>query len=85
MCSSWYMLRYPDARNDKEAFDSDFINQMLPVDKYVGGAEHSCMHLIYARFVIKVLRDAGYLKFDEPFKSLVHQGDNFGTRWSEDE
>ena len=46
MCSSWYMLRYPDARNDKQAFDPDFINQMLPVDKYVGGAEHSCMHLI---------------------------------------
>lgn len=43
MCSSWYMLRYPDARNDKQAFDPDFINQMLPVDKYVGGAEHSCM------------------------------------------
>ncbi len=78
MCSSWYMLRYPDARNDKEAFDPDFINQMLPVDKYVGGAEHSCMHLIYARFVTKVLRDAGYLKFDEPFKSLVHQGTILG-------
>lgn len=78
MCSSWYMLRYPDVRNDKEAFDPDFINQMLPVDKYVGGAEHSCMHLIYARFVTKVLRDAGYLKFDEPFKSLVHQGTILG-------
>lgn len=78
MCSSWYMLRYPDARNDKQAFDPDFINQMLPVDKYVGGAEHSCMHLIYARFVTKVLRDAGYLKFDEPFTSLVHQGTILG-------
>lgn len=78
MCSSWYMLRYPDARNDNKAFDTDFINQMLPVDKYVGGAEHSCMHLIYARFVTKVLRDAGYLNFDEPFKSLVHQGTILG-------
>ena len=78
MCSSWYMLRYPDARNNKQAFDPDFINQMLPVDKYVGGAEHSCMHLIYARFVTKVLRDAGYLKFDEPFTSLVHQGTILG-------
>ena len=78
MFSSWYMLRYPDAQNDKQAFDPDFINQMLPVDKYVGGAEHSCMHLIYARFVTKVLRDAGYLKFDEPFTSLVHQGTILG-------
>lgn len=78
MCSSWYMLRYPDARNDKQAFDPDFINQMLPVDKYVGGAEHSCMHLIYARFITKVLRDAGYLKFNEPFTSLVHQGTILG-------
>lgn len=78
MCSSWYMLRYPDARNVNKAFDPDFINQMLPVDKYVGGAEHSCMHLIYARFITKVLRDAGYLKFDEPFTSLVHQGTILG-------
>lgn len=74
MCSSWYMFRYPDAKNSKKAFDSDYINQMLPVDKYVGGAEHSCMHLIYARFITKVLRDTGYLNFDEPFKSLIHQG-----------
>lgn len=78
MCSSWYMLRYPDAKNKDKAFDSDYINQMLPVDKYVGGAEHSCMHLIYARFITKVLRDAGYLNFDEPFKSLVHQGTILG-------
>lgn len=79
MCSSWYMLRYPDANNNKAAFDSKFINKILPVDKYVGGAEHSCMHLIYARFVTKVLRDAGYVNFDEPFKSLVHQGSILGS------
>lgn len=79
MCSSWYMLRYPDARNEKKAFDPNIINKMLPVDKYVGGAEHSCMHLIYARFITKVLRDAGYLNFGEPFKSLVHQGIILGT------
>lgn len=74
VCSSWYYLRYPDARNAKEPFNPEIINKMLPVDKYVGGAEHACMHLLYARFITKALRDMGYLKFDEPFKSLVHQG-----------
>ncbi len=74
VCSSWYFLRYPDAHNSKQPFDSELINQMLPVDKYVGGAEHACMHLLYSRFITKALRDMGYLNFDEPFKSLVHQG-----------
>ncbi len=74
VCSSWYYLRYPDAKNDEMPFDPEIINKMLPVDKYVGGAEHSCMHLLYARFITKALRDMGYLNFDEPFKSLVHQG-----------
>ncbi|MBE5744302.1 MAG: leucine--tRNA ligase [Clostridiales bacterium] len=74
VCSSWYFLRYPDAHNSKEPFNSELINQMLPVDKYVGGAEHACMHLLYSRFITKALRDMGYLNFDEPFKSLVHQG-----------
>ena len=74
VCSSWYYLRYPDANNSKEPFNSDLINKILPVDKYVGGAEHACMHLLYARFITKALRDMGYLNFDEPFKSLVHQG-----------
>ena len=74
VCSSWYYLRYPDAKNPKEAFNSKIINKMLPVDKYVGGAEHACMHLLYARFFTKALRDMGYLYFYEPFKSLVHQG-----------
>ena len=74
VCSSWYFLRYPDAHNSKEAFNTELINKMLPVDKYVGGAEHACMHLLYARFFTKALRDMGYLNFDEPFKSLVHQG-----------
>ncbi|MBQ8772353.1 MAG: leucine--tRNA ligase [Clostridia bacterium] len=74
VCSSWYYLRYPDAHNDSEPFNTEWINKMLPVDKYVGGAEHACMHLLYARFITKALRDMGYLHFDEPFKSLVHQG-----------
>lgn len=74
VCSSWYYLRYADANNKDMAFDPAIINKMLPVDKYVGGAEHACMHLLYARFFTKALRDMGYLTFDEPFKSLVHQG-----------
>ena len=74
VCSSWYYLRYPDANNSKEPFSPETINKMLPVDKYVGGAEHACMHLLYSRFITKALRDMGYLTFDEPFKSLIHQG-----------
>ncbi|MBQ9513490.1 MAG: leucine--tRNA ligase [Clostridia bacterium] len=74
VCSSWYYLRYPDSKNAEMPFDPEIINKMLPVDKYVGGAEHACMHLLYARFITKALRDMGYLKFDEPFTSLVHQG-----------
>ncbi|MCH5152834.1 MAG: leucine--tRNA ligase [Clostridiales bacterium] len=74
VCSSWYYLRYPDANNSDKPFDTEWIDKMLPVDKYVGGAEHACMHLLYARFITKALRDMGYLHFDEPFKSLVHQG-----------
>ena len=78
VCSSWYYLRYPDADDSEKAFDPKIINKMLPVDKYVGGAEHACMHLLYARFVTKALRDMGYLTFDEPFKSLTHQGTILG-------
>lgn len=74
VCSSWYFLRYVDAHNDKEPFNKELINKMLPVDKYIGGTEHACMHLLYARFFTKALRDLGYLDFSEPFKSLVHQG-----------
>ncbi len=78
VCSSWYFLRYPDAKNSDKPFDSEWINKVLPVDKYVGGAEHACMHLLYARFFTKALRDMGYLNFDEPFLSLVHQGTILG-------
>ncbi len=78
VCSSWYYLRYPDAKNSREPFNPEVINKMLPVDKYVGGAEHACMHLLYSRFITKALRDMGYLNFSEPFKSLVHQGTILG-------
>ena len=74
VCSSWYYLRYPDAHNEKQPFSKEIVDKMLPVDVYVGGAEHACMHLLYARFITKALRDMGYLRFDEPFKRLVHQG-----------
>ncbi len=79
VCSSWYYLRYPDSKNSKKPFDTDWINKILPVDKYIGGAEHACMHLLYARFFTKALRDMGYINFDEPFLSLVHQGTILGT------
>jgi len=78
VCSSWYFLRYPDNKNSEKPFDTEWINKMLPVDKYIGGAEHACMHLLYARFFTKALRDMGYLNFDEPFLSLVHQGTILG-------
>lgn len=78
VCSSWYYLRYPDNKNSEKAFDTEWIDKMLPVDKYVGGAEHAAMHLLYARFFTKALRDLGYLHFDEPFLSLVHQGTILG-------
>jgi len=72
--SSWYFLRYCDSKNSKKPFDSDKIKYWMPVDQYIGGAEHACMHLIYARFFTKALRDMGYLKFDEPFTNLFNQG-----------
>ncbi len=74
VCSSWYYLRYADPENDRAPFSREAVDKLLPVDTYVGGAEHACMHLLYARFFTKALRDMGYLDFDEPFKRLVHQG-----------
>ena len=72
--SSWYQFRYCDNKNADKIFDSNKINTLCPVDKYVGGAEHACMHLLYARFFTKAMRDMGLVDFDEPFTSLVHQG-----------
>lgn len=72
--SSWYFLRYVDNKNDKMPFDEEKIKKWLPVDFYIGGAEHATMHLIYARFFTKVLYDLGLVAFDEPFLKLVNQG-----------
>ena len=78
VCSSWYQMRYVDNRNTEKPFDKAIADAMLPVDKYIGGAEHAAMHLLYARFITKALRDMGHLSFDEPFRSLVHQGTILG-------
>ena len=72
--SSWYFLRFCDNKNEKEPFSKDKVKYWMPVDQYIGGAEHACMHLIYARFFVKVLKDLGYLDFDEPFTNLFNQG-----------
>ncbi|MFC1768195.1 leucine--tRNA ligase [Nanoarchaeota archaeon] len=72
--SSWYFIRYADSKNDKEPFNKKIANYWMPVDQYIGGAEHACMHLIYARFFTKALRDLGYINADEPFAKLFNQG-----------
>jgi len=74
MCSSWYFMRYPDAQNDKAAFDPSIANDWMQVDQYVGGIEHAILHLLYSRFFTKVVRDRGLLNCDEPFKRLLTQG-----------
>jgi len=65
--SSWYFLRYPDARNTEQSFDAVTIKKWLPVDMYIGGAEHSVLHLLYSRFITMALHDIGYIGFEEPF------------------
>lgn len=72
--SSWYFLRYCDNKNDKKPFDSSKAEYWMPVDQYIGGAEHATMHLLYARFFTKALRDLGFVDFNEPFKRLFNQG-----------
>ena len=73
--SSWYHLRFAsDSKNIQEPFDKKRLNNWLPVHQYTGGAEHAVMHLLYARFFNKVLRDLGYVDFDEPYKNLFNQG-----------
>jgi leucyl-tRNA synthetase len=72
--SSWYYIRFADNKNNKECFDKEKINYWLPVDQYIGGAEHACLHLLYSRFFTKVLRDMKLVNFDEPFTKLFNQG-----------
>ena len=74
LCSSWYYLRYTDAHNDKKPFDKELNNYWGPVDQYIGGIEHAILHLLYSRFFVKVLRDAGLVDYDEPFSNLLTQG-----------
>ncbi len=74
MCSSWYFLRYASPQYDRSAFDPEKVNYWLPVDQYTGGAEHAVMHLFYARFFLKAIRDLGLVEFDEPFTRLFNQG-----------
>jgi len=74
ICSSWYYLRYTDPKNDQKPFDKDKVNYWAPVDQYIGGIEHAILHLLYSRFVTKVLRDEGLVDFAEPFSNLLTQG-----------
>jgi leucyl-tRNA synthetase len=74
MCSSWYFLRYTSPHYSEGAFDPSKVKYWMPVDIYTGGAEHAVMHLFYARFFIKAIRDMGLINFDEPFTKLFNQG-----------
>ena len=74
VCSSWYFFRFVDPKNYKEFASHTEMQKWLPVDLYVGGAEHTVLHLLYARFFTKALRDMGYIAFGEPFLKLRHQG-----------
>lgn len=72
--SSWYYLRYVNPHDDEKPFDPEDVNYWLPVDQYIGGVEHAVLHLLYSRFITKVLHDLGYLDFEEPFTNLFTQG-----------
>ena len=77
--SSWYFLRYCDARNDHAAWDRDVLRLWMPVDQYIGGVEHAILHLLYARFFVKALADMELLDVQEPFQSLFTQGMILGS------
>ena len=72
--SSWYYMRYASARYNEGMFEPDAVAYWLPVDQYIGGIEHAILHLLYSRFYTKVLRDLGFISFDEPFTNLLTQG-----------
>ncbi len=82
--SSWYYARYTDAKNESLPFDTENAKKWLPVDQYIGGIEHACMHLIYSRFFHKFMRDIGMVESDEPFARLLTQGMvcNMGSKMS---
>ena len=72
--SSWYFLRFLSPKDDRKAFDTAAVNRWLPVNQYIGGVEHAILHLLYSRFIVKVLRDMGLVEFSEPFERLFTQG-----------
>ena len=72
--SSWYFARFTDSQNQDMAFRPELANKFLPVDQYIGGIEHAVLHLLYARFFTKALKDLNYLNVDEPFSNLLTQG-----------
>ena len=72
--SSWYFIRYCCPKETDNPFKVDAVHYWMPVDQYIGGIEHAVLHLLYARFFVKVLRDLGYVAFDEPFQNLLTQG-----------
>ena len=80
--SCWYFLRFLDPRNSKLFAEKNKIDYWMPVDVYIGGAEHAVLHLLYARFWHKVLYDLGHVSGPEPFKKLVNQGMILGKRWT---
>ena len=72
--SSWYFLRYADAKNDQVPFDKKIANYWMNVDQYIGGIEHAILHLLYSRFFVKVIHDLGLIDANEPFRGLLTQG-----------
>ncbi len=74
LCSCWYFLRYASPRRDDVPFDRKLVDYWLPVDQYIGGVEHAVLHLLYSRFVVKVLHEGGHVGFSEPFGALFTQG-----------
>ncbi|ONN27833.1 leucine--tRNA ligase [Thermosipho affectus] len=79
--SSWYYLRYVNPKLEDKPFDKEDVNYWMPVNQYIGGVEHAVLHLLYSRFITKVLHDLGYLDFEEPFENLFTQGMIYKDGW----